>query len=173
MKEDKEKEREIVMQQQYFNFDTAKTEVKPQTIIPPNDKIGINEQGLPYIKDRVYKDGYGKTFNAFITPNGKCYHKSKCSKIKGKQHKVIHIYNAIMDENLHPCKDCNPRTYIDDWYLRQTGLKPPVKIQISSDENTIVSSNEHTKYLKIIAVLLAVIAVVVIAYIAYNIGLTR
>ena len=164
---------ESAMQQQAFNFDTTKPEIKPRKVIPPNDRIAMNEEGLPYIKSRVYQDGYGKTFNAFVTPNGKCYHKSKCPMIKGRQHKVIHIYNAIMDENLQPCPVCNPRTYIDDWFLRQTDLQPPEKIPAQPAGPQPPASDDRVKYLKFITVLIAVIAVAVIVYVAYNIGLSR
>jgi hypothetical protein len=76
--------------------------------------VGIDEHCFPYVIDR--KNGYGRRFNAYITPNGNCYHRSRCKKLHDKK-AVIHIYGAIADTRLKPCKLCNPRTTIDEWYL--------------------------------------------------------
>ena len=113
--------------QQTFDFNTGAISSAECKIIPPSSKIGIDENGLPYVKNRIYQAGWGKAFNAFVTTNGDCYHKSKCPLIKGKPRQVIHIYTAIQDENLRPCLYCNPKRHIDDWYIRQTGLKSPAK----------------------------------------------
>ena len=78
-------------------------------------KVAIGTDGLPYKTDRKYKDGWGKQFNAFITPQGKYYHKSKCRYCNGHQHSCIHVYTAI-NKGYLPCPYCKPKDKIDDWY---------------------------------------------------------
>ncbi len=88
-------------------------------IIPPNDKIAIDESGLPYVKDRVYESGWGHRFNVFVTKSGKCYHNRKCPTLNHKTVSAMHLYMAICDDKLEPCPVCKPKTKIDDWYLKQ------------------------------------------------------
>ena len=65
-----------------------KEELQPteldMSMIP--DGIGIDDNMLPYVINRKY--GYGKRFNAFVTPNSRCYHTSKCSYINSEYTKT-------------------------------------------------------------------------------------
>lgn len=81
----------------------------------------LDDDKLPYRSNRIY--GWGKEFNAFITPVGDCYHKSKCPMIKGKNKTLLHRYTAM--KHYKPCAYCNPKNYIDDWYLK---LSSPTNI---------------------------------------------
>ena len=51
-----------------------------KSMIP--DGIDIDDNMLPYVINRKY--GYGKRFNAFVTPNSRYYHTSKCSYINSE-----------------------------------------------------------------------------------------
>jgi hypothetical protein len=78
----------------------------------PSD-ISIDENLLPYVINRQY--GYGKRFNAFITPNSNCYHLSRCSALKNKKKTVLHRYIAM--NKYKPCSICTPKYLIEDWYI--------------------------------------------------------
>lgn len=75
---------------------------------------GIDNNKLPFKENRVY--GWGKEFNTFVTSTGKYYHRSKCSKIKGKNKILMHRYSAMIKYS--PCPCCKPKSYIDDWYIQ-------------------------------------------------------
>ncbi len=91
----------------------------------------IDKDGLPYKKNRVY--GWGKEFNAFITANGNCYHKSKCPLIKGNKKILLHRYTAI--KHYTPCQVCKPKNYIDEWFLKSVSSQPqPINSQPAKDE---------------------------------------
>lgn len=84
------------------------------TSMIPN-KVELNKDTLlPQLVNRKY--GYGKRFNSFLfIGDNTFYHKSNCPKSSGKHKKLIHRYIAF--RNLKPCPDCNPKAYIDEWYI--------------------------------------------------------
>lgn len=86
------------------------------SLLPPPTELpegyAIDENGLPYKTNRKY--GWGREFNAFITTDGKCYHRSKCDVFIGKKKILIHRYNAM--EKYKPCELCHPRTDIARWW---------------------------------------------------------
>lgn len=88
---------------------TTKTQ-KNNTLIPNGYALDAN--GLPYKTNCVY--GWGREFNAFVTPAGSHYHRSSCRRIKGKHKKLIHRYEAM--KKYSPCTQCKPKNYIDDWF---------------------------------------------------------
>lgn len=83
------------------------------TMIPRSVELD-KETLLPLPLRRQY--GYGKRFNAFVTPSDRVYyHKSSCNKLKSKNKQAIHRYWAV--SKLNPCPICNPQSRIDDWYF--------------------------------------------------------
>lgn len=82
--------------------------------IPEN--ILFDKNGLPYKVDKKYRKGWGKQFNAFVTPHGEYYHKSKCRCCKTHNYQCIHVYTAL-SKGYKPCKICKPKPAIDDWYI--------------------------------------------------------
>lgn len=97
--------------------------------------VAIDEKGLPYKTDRVYMAGWGKQFNAFITPEGVCYHKRKCQCCYRHDYKCIHVYTAIK-EGYRACEVCKPKGKIDDWYIDLV-KKQNSKKQYQSDERQV------------------------------------
>ncbi|MBE7049337.1 MAG: hypothetical protein E7394_01020 [Ruminococcaceae bacterium] len=107
-----------------------KNNYKAYEPIPDNVSIGMD--GLPYIKTREY--GYGKRFNAFITKNSDCYHRSKCSTIRFRKKTVMHRYTAM--KIYKPCARCKPIDYVDNWYkIYLEQQKQPNKIGEKNETN--------------------------------------
>ena len=104
--------RQDIPEAEQKNPELAEVIAKPNALpLPPG--IALNQNNLPYvIKNR---HGYGRRYNAYITKNGTHYHRRKCEALKGDK-KLIHVYEAIRDPNLKPCKMCNPKRLIDEWY---------------------------------------------------------
>lgn len=88
-------------------------------------RYAIDENNLPYVKNRVY--GWGKEFNVFITKKGKYFHRSKCSKIKGKNKILLHRYTAV--KSYEPCPYCKPKSNIDKWYSATAQKIEPVNAE--------------------------------------------
>ncbi len=106
----------VIIRKQKKNLNVSETN---QTTTKLPSGIALDDENLPYCTNRKY--GYGKRFNAFIVPNGECYHISKCPLIKGHHKTVIHRYEAI--KKYKPCKYCNPNNQIDNWYTELTASK--------------------------------------------------
>ncbi len=76
--------------------------------------VDIDEKTLlPYKTNRVY--GYGKEFNAFVTPNGKYFHRSRCNYVKSHKKILMHRYEALK-KNYLPCPYCKPVSKVNAWY---------------------------------------------------------
>ena len=83
------------------------------SMIPKTVELDKNTL-LPQSIKREY--GYGRRFNTFVVADGDFfYHRSTCSKTKGKQKQLVHRYIALQKEL--PCPECNPNAQIDEWYM--------------------------------------------------------
>lgn len=100
------------LEQQAEKHGTMKKCENPSRDVTIPDNVSIGKDGLPYIKTREF--GYGKRFNAFITKNSDCYHRSKCPTIRFRKKTVMHRYTAM--KIYKPCARCKPIDYIDNWY---------------------------------------------------------
>lgn len=87
------------------------------SITPPRG-IRITDEGLP-AEIGAYSY-WGHKFNAYILDDDDYYyHKGGCKCMQNNLKKVIHIYDAIRNPNLHPCIYCKPQDKIDKWYEKQ------------------------------------------------------
>lgn len=107
------------------------TELPPKAIHKYPDGYGIDENELPYKLNRVY--GWGNEFNVFVTQNGHCYHRNNCKALKGKgkKHILLHRYVALKN-HYDRCRFCQPKSYVDEWYIEQLPDSPYAKFSKST-----------------------------------------
>ncbi len=126
---------------------TKENEQTPQEIacqntalLSPPDGIGIGTDSLPFKLNRRY--AWGREFNAFITQNGHCYHRSSCKALKGKgkYKKVIHRYEALK-RGYDPCHYCTPKNYVDDWYKKMFPNSPYADIPKKNFEQLSITED--------------------------------